>query len=125
PNNRIGYGIPDMKKAFVWLLQKTVQATAQFTACAGNFDIQVKAGKGMQLFLERKGMQGNVFTAIDSITQNGDFQLQSFQFTDSEIKNFSGNLSYRIVMKIGGDTSFVIDSATHNKTLLCPAQHNQ
>ncbi|MBL7727373.1 MAG: S8 family serine peptidase, partial [Dinghuibacter sp.] len=65
PDGRFGYGIPDMKKAFVLLQKKKYSAaTILNNGCLVNISQRIKTNSAMQLELERQGPGDNNFTVI-------------------------------------------------------------
>lgn len=72
PNDRIGYGIPDMKKAFSILLQQYAKITnATNNNCNINIQWKSKDVAIMKYIVQRKLSNETYFTAIKEIQGNG------------------------------------------------------
>ena len=121
PDNRTGYGIPDVKKAFVALQKKLyTQQIAIDDNCKTMIRWTVKTASEMNCVIERKLPTELSFTAIDTQQINGSFSKQNFTYTDNLVDLATGiAIKYRIKMNIGTDTSFYLDSATVNYTKSC------
>ncbi len=121
PNNRTGYGIPDVKKAFVALIKKLYsQQIIIDNNCSANINWNVKAAANMKFIIERKLPAELNYKAIDSQQINTSFIQHSFSFADDLSALPIGiNISYRIKMQIAADTSFYLDSATVNYLQSC------
>lgn len=120
PDGRYGYGIPDMKKAFVLLLKKRYTvATTLNNGCVVNITQNIKASRAMQLELERKGPGENNFSVIHRF--NGfstQFAANEYVIPDTLNYQTPGTVSYRLKHILGTDTSFYYD--TYNVTLAQP-----
>jgi len=111
PNDRIGYGIPDMKKAFVLIYRKLYAGTANINTCNNTINIAAKTTNDIVLEIQRNIRGTNNFSIVKSLNSTGAFALRNFSYTD-DVSNLSpGPIQYRIVAKIGADTSFVLDSS--------------
>jgi serine protease AprX len=113
PDDRTGYGIPDMKDAFVLLIQQlhSFQSTVSGTSVTLNWS--AKSASDMNFVVERKLATDINYQPIDTQSANTGFQTNSFSYTDNLPANeaYSGIL-YRLKMNIAADTSFYLDSAT-------------
>jgi hypothetical protein len=117
PDNRVGYGIPDMKKAFVKLIKQlyTQQAPA-VSNCAVNLQWTAKTDSAIGVVVERKLPAETNYTAINTQTSTGAFQSRNFSFSD-DLRSFpTTGVWYRIRMNIAADTSFLLDSMLVNFT---------
>ena len=65
PNDRTGYGIPDVKKAFVFAIKKLYTKTAAINNCTTQFNFLIKAGNNMQVVIERQLPSDNDYVAIN------------------------------------------------------------
>lgn len=113
PDDRVGYGIPDMRKAFVLLLKRFYQQNIQQAGCNTQIQFSVKNSEAMSFEIQRKLSAEPDFTSIHSISGMGSFSQKSFQYAD----DLSGilvpeNISYRIKMNIDTDTSFYFSTVT-------------
>lgn len=119
PDNRVGYGIPDVKKAFVLLVKKLFQAQVQEIDCIVTGELQIKTGNSINVAIERKINSDPEYQLIKSFTGSGNFATQSLAFTDDLSQVPNGNIYYRIKMQVQGDTSFIIDSILIAHTQSC------
>ena len=115
PDNRVGYGVPDVKKAFVWLEQQLYsrQLATLNADCDALISWQAKAGNQMQFVIERK-LPGDVhFSPIDTLPMQGPFEKKIGHFTDN-LKTIVPpiDIQYRIRMDVASDTSFYLDTIT-------------
>jgi serine protease AprX len=111
PDNRMGFGIPDAKKAFVLLQKQTLQLQADITdSCQARIHCTIKAGMGMQVLVERR--LGNLaYTIADTLTYTGLFTKQTLTFVDNLAAYAPGTVaSYRLRMLINADTNYYLDS---------------
>ncbi|MEO6583605.1 MAG: S8 family serine peptidase [Ferruginibacter sp.] len=119
PNDRVGYGIPDAKKAFVFLLKKSYTQQASINNCTANIQLRVKADTSMSVTLQRKTANGNAYTNLQTKKGLGTFTQQDFTFTDILTAAQPGAVQYRLVMSISTDTTFFLDSTSVNQTSTC------
>ena len=121
PNNRTGYGIPDVKKAFV-ALQKKLFAQHIFIddKCKATLQWTVKTASEMNCVLERKLPADISFVPIDTLQVISSFSKQNFTYSDDFTELSAGDaISYRIKMNIAADSSFYLDSVTVINTRSC------
>ena len=114
PDNRTGYGIPDVKKAFVLLVKKQYSQQVSISEnCVASLNWNVKVGAGMDIIVERKLPSNTVFIPVDTQTVNSSFSRQQLSFLD-DLKTLpvGAAVQYRMKMTIGSDTSFYLDSVT-------------
>ena len=112
PDNRVGYGIPDMKNAFVLLIKKLHTQQATVSNCMATLNWTAKSAADMNFIIERKLSSNSVYYPIDTIFANTSFQKNSFTFTDNlSLLPSADSALYRIEMNIASDTSFYLDSA--------------
>jgi serine protease AprX len=121
PNNRIGYGLPNVKKAFVQLQQQSfLRQLPAINDCKLQWQAQIKAAAGMFIQIQRRHTNNSNFIAIDTLNAIGKFTSQTFSFADEWlVLTPTPNLQYRMVMHIGADTSYVIDSFTVSRPTIC------
>jgi serine protease AprX len=119
PDNRVGYGIPDMKKAFCILLKKSFGLTNTLTNCSVNFSVNIKNNNSMKVVLERKLANQNTYSAFKTIDGTGTFTNKTLSFTDDLLQAGGGIINYRIRLNIGTDTSFLLDSVVINSPTNC------
>lgn len=114
PNERMGYGIPDMKKAALLLLQKG--ATVSVTSC-NTLTWTSKDVGSMRYDIERKKQNDTGFVKIGGQSGTGAMlQTHTYQFTDSAATLQDGLVQYRIRQIIdtaaAGFSYFYTDTAT-------------
>lgn len=121
PDARYGYGIPDMKKAFVLLLRKRYSVNASLQAgCNMQVQLNVKANSAMQFELERKGPGEPGFTVVKRFNgTTAAFAANPMVITDALNYQSTGAITYRLKHIIGTDTSFYYDAFTVNLTQPC------
>jgi serine protease AprX len=116
PDVRTGYGIPDMKKAFVLLMRQLHTQTVALASCKTNLQWNVKTDSVITVVLERKLTTDNDYVALNTFTSAGAFAARNFTYTDDLSLITSTVIKYRIKVNIATDTSFYLDSATVNFT---------
>ena len=116
PNDRVGYGIPDMKMAFVKLIKQLYTQQSAVGNCAVTLQWTAKTDSVISIVVERKLPAETNYTSINTQTSTGAFQSRNFSFTD-DLRNFpTTGVKYRIRMNVAADTSFLLDSMTINFT---------
>lgn len=120
PDDRTGYGIPDVKKAFVNFIGQLRTLTSYMDECTAVFNYKVKASSDMQLLFERKLPSDADYLVIDTQTFAGSFSTRTFSYSNGLGDYTSGvPVKYRIKMKIGTDTSFYLDSVSLSYIVQC------
>ena len=114
PDNRTGYGIPDVKKAFVLLQKKSFTQQIEIdNNCKTVLKWRVKTAADMQCVVERKLPTESGYSVIDSQFANTNFAKNDFIYLDDLSSISTGTtIQYRIKMTIAADTSYYLDSAT-------------
>ena len=114
PDDRTGYGIPDVKRAFVSFIKQLHTFSANITDdCNAVFNFHIKASQGMNIVIERKLPSDADYVAVSTQIFDGGFANRVFSYSDLLSGYTSGvNIQYRIKMNIGTDTSFYTDSVT-------------
>lgn len=112
PDDRTGYGIPDVKKTFVLLQQKTFSwENKSIVNCIANLSFRVKIAEGMQVLVEKKLPGNDNFFPADTLSSNAVFSNQQFNYTDNLDTLEAGvTVQYRLRLDISTDTSFYLDS---------------
>ncbi len=127
PDDRTGYGIPDVKKAFVQLIRKLyTQQISIGNSCKATIQFTVKTAADMSIMVERK-LPGEIdYKTISTQNSNRSFASNNFTYTD-DLTGLTGNLAikYRIKMTIAADTSFYLDSAIVNYPESCANTNNK
>ena len=116
PDDRTGYGIPDMKKAFVLLTKQLYTQQAAVANCNANLQWAAKTDSAISIVVERKLTIDNNYFAVNTQTSTGAFALRNFTYTDDLSNITSTVIKYRIKMNVATDTSFYLDSVTLNFT---------
>lgn len=112
PDNRIGYGIPDVKKAFT-ILQKSMY-TQQVTAgdCVNHLEFSAKTDNSMSIVVEKKTDINPAYATLATLQQNSNWGMHQFNY-DDDLSGFTGSsVTYRFKMLIGTDTTYYLDSST-------------
>ncbi|HEU0112753.1 MAG TPA: S8 family serine peptidase [Flavisolibacter sp.] len=104
PNDTIGYGIPDVKKAMLVLLNDYASSEAVITDCRATISWTSKDVAAMRYEIERKVSGQTGFTKVGEVYGTGTvFGQQEHQFDDDLSDVPSGSVTYRIRQVI--DTS--------------------
>ncbi len=120
PGVRIGYGIPDMQKAFVILLRKPYTQQAAVNACTATVTLNVKEDVSMNVVIERKQSSDLVYSTIKTIAGTGSFSNKNLSFTDDlSLLVSGGTVKYRMRLDIAADTTVYLDSLTVVVPLTC------
>jgi len=115
PDDRVGYGIPDMKKAFVKLIKQLYTQQPAVANCAVTLQWTAKTDSVISIVVERK-LPAAAYTTISTQTSTGAFQSRNFTYTD-DLRSFPATgIWYRFKMNIAADTSFYLDSILVNFT---------
>jgi hypothetical protein len=118
PNNRIGYGIPDMKSAFSSLLTEFATSSATVNACNVTLSWTTKDVSSMRYEIERKIPGASSYSKIADVPSQAGTLLsnRSYQFTNSLTNVPAGTVSYRIRQVIdtalASSTGVYIDTAS-------------
>jgi hypothetical protein len=127
PNDRIGYGIPDVKKAVMNLLKEFSTATVSANNCQANITWTSKDIAAMKYEIERKAPGENTYTKIAERFGTGNiFKTNSYQYNDPVSSLPSGPVQYRIRQII--DTALTSLMADYIDTVMvdilsCGAKH--
>lgn len=125
PNDRIGYGIPDMKKAFTFLLNKYAAITnASVNACKTTITFKSKDVGSMQYEVERMLPGQTAYTKISTLQGTGSILAnKNITITDTLINVQSGAIKYKIKQIIdtanASYTAVYLDSTTISLTSSC------
>ncbi|MBS1513096.1 MAG: S8 family peptidase [Bacteroidetes bacterium] len=111
PDNRVGYGIPDVKKAFVMLINQLHTQQAVVARCKTTLQWNVKTDSAFVLTVERKLVTDNNYVPISVTAGSGAFAARSFTYDDDLTSITSTTIKYRLRVDISTDTSFYLDSA--------------
>lgn len=128
PNDRTGFGIPDVKKAFVLLQKQFSTREALFSQCKANIAIEIKTDSTMKIEVERKFPTDSIYTLITTFQQSGNYGMKQFFYADDLSATDYGFVNYRYKMIIDADTSYYLDSTVvnylNNCKIIIPNQNN-
>lgn len=97
PDNRVGYGIPDVKKAVMNLVKEFSTASITASSCRNTITWTSKDMDEMRYEIERKVHGATTFTKIGEQQGKGSvFGTNTYQFSDTLINVQAGTVSYRI-----------------------------
>jgi serine protease AprX len=124
PDDRVGYGIPDVKKAVLILLKDFSTATVTASSCKNTINWTSKDVSAMKYEIERKTAGETAFTKIGERQGTGaSFSSRNYSFSDSLVNIQAGNISYRIRQVIDtaatGLSADYIDTVTVNLSSSC------
>ena len=125
PDDRVGYGIPNMKTAFSKLLVDYAISSSSSDGCKITINWNSKDAGAMKYEIERKAPGETAFTKIGELNaQAGDLLTnRSYQFINNLTGGSSGSFSYRIRQIIDtAATTFTgvfIDTTTINIATAC------
>ncbi|HEX2606286.1 MAG TPA: S8 family serine peptidase [Flavisolibacter sp.] len=124
PNDTTGFGIPDMRKAFLILVREMVSSSLTAGPCQNTISFTSKDISTMKYEIERKTASESSFTKIGEVAAGGAvLRIQSYQFKDTLVNVGAGSISYRIRQIV--DTSAAgfygeyIDTLTVNLATPC------
>ena len=125
PDDRVGYGIPNMKTAFSNLLVEYATSSSTVTGCRVSVSWNSKDVAAMKYEVERKAPGETLFTKVGELNPQAGVVLtnRSYQFNNDLTSGPAGNFSYRIRQIIDTATAtFVavyIDTTNINVTSAC------
>ncbi|MCU7550238.1 S8 family peptidase [Chitinophagaceae bacterium LB-8] len=97
PDDRIGYGVPDVKKAVAILLKQFATATASFNNCRTTIKWKSKDVSAMKYAIERKTLNDSTFKIIAEFSGTGTvLSTRNYELTDILTRIDSGPIFYRI-----------------------------
>jgi hypothetical protein len=98
PDDRVGYGIPNVKTAFTNLLKEYATATTTISNCTATINWRSKDVQAMKYEIERKAPGDSVYIKLGEQTSQAGLVLanRSYQFSNSITGLPAGIVSYRI-----------------------------
>ncbi len=98
PDDRVGYGIPNMKTAFGILLAEFATSNATITACNATINWTSKDVSAMGYVIERKLPGETNYTPVGLVAAAAGniLAIHSYQFNNAIISPAAGIVSYRI-----------------------------
>lgn len=127
PDSLKGYGIPDMKKAFVWLQKNTSVQQARFDSCKGLISLNIKAGQQTQVRLERRLEDESSFYPVKQWILDGPHQWNRVIYADDLAGTNLNRIEYRFNVQLAQDTAYFlsVQSITPSDCrIILPAQNN-
>ena len=119
PDDRIGYGIPDAKNAFVQLQRQLAQTSGSFSQCKADLQLQLKADSSMHVDLERKFPGETNFSFVTTLNFAIPFSMQTVLYSDDLTGYDYPSVQYRYKINISNDTSYYLNPLTVNYTNPC------
>ena len=119
PDNRVGYGIPDAKKAFVMLQKRLFTKQSSLSNCIVQLRFSLKTDNTMSQVIERKLPGASDYTTLTTLQNNAAWGLHDFSYDDDVTAADLGIITYRIKTIIGTDSTFYLDSMSVNKNQVC------
>ena len=121
PDDRVGYGIPNMKLAFANLLIDFATATSTIDTCTAKISWTSKDVSAMKYEIERKLPGQFVYTKVGELNPTSGLLLsnQSYQFSNTIINATAGTVSYRIrqIIDTAAATFMAVYIDTANMTI--------
>ena len=125
PDDRVGYGIPNMKLAFSNLLIDYATSTSTIANCNITISWSSKDIAAMKYEVERKGPAESVYTKVGTVNPQAGTTLanRNYQFINDVTGLTIGNYSYRIKQIIdtaaASFTAVYIDTTNINSPTNC------
>ena len=125
PNDRIGYGIPNMKTAFGVLLTEYATSSNAIDGCKITISWTSKDVDAMKYEIERKGPGETSFTKVGELSPSAGslLSIHNYSFNNTLATGASGTFSYRIKQIIdtaaASLTSVYIDTTVANVSSPC------
>ena len=118
PDDRTGYGIPDVKKALLSLLVESSKANVTAAGCQNKISWTSKDVAGMRYEIERKEANGSGYIQLATVNGSGNiFAQHSYNFTDPVLYLSSESVTYRIRQvidsSVAGFTAAFIDTVVY------------
>ncbi len=124
PDDRTGYGIPDMKKAFSSLLNQYATVTGKIEDCRTTLSWSSKDMHAMKYIIERKIPGSTEYVTLAEVKGKGEtLQANAYEYVDSLSGVSAGTVQYRIkqVIDTVSITEVYLDSLTLTKSNSCNA----
>lgn len=126
PNDRTGYGIPDLKNAFALLLADYVTCAVSLANCETTVSWKSKDVAGMQYMVERKLPSETSYRIINqfTVTTGNVLSSKTYTYQDPLQGINTGSILYRVSQVIDTATAtkqiVYLDSTTLAFTTACP-----
>ncbi len=119
PDDRVGYGIPEMKKSFVILMNKLFSKNITFNNCKVNISFTEKIDTSITIDLQKNLNNEANYTTIKTWLGTDQFLLSNFNYADDLNDATNGILNYRLKVNISQDTTFYLNLAKINLSGKC------
>ena len=121
PDARYGYGIPNFRKAFYSLLNRSFSANIVSSGCSATISWTSKDNKSMRYELERKMESDTGFIKIATLNgQSDSFKLNNYSYKDLLITGSpSEQVAYRLKQSTTADTTVVLYTNAFQLTEIC------
>ena len=118
PDDRTGYGIPDVRKALMSLVVESSKASVSAAGCQNKISWTSKDVAGMRYEIERKESGGSGYVQLGSVNGSGSiFSQHSYEFTDPVLYLTNEPVTYRIRQvidtSVSGFTAAYIDTVVY------------
>lgn len=124
PDDRVGYGIPDVKLAFSRLLTEYATSTSSLNGCRITIGWSSKDVSSMKYEIERKAPGELIYTKIGELNPQPGALLtnRTYQFNNDLTSGSSGVYSYRIrqIIDTASATFMAVHIDTTNITVTTP-----
>jgi hypothetical protein len=121
PDGRYGFGIPNFRKAFYSLLDRSFSGTMVTSGCSATINWTSKDNKTMKYDVERKIGNDTGFVKIATVNSQSDsFALGTYSYKDLLISGSPNeHATYRIRQYTTVDTSVVVYTNSFSLTDIC------
>ncbi len=119
PDDRVGYGIPDVKKAFYTVEKQLYTQSSSISTCTVMLTVALKTSPDIKLYIERQLPGETNYTLIDSAIGTTGFAKRTYNFNDLLASSLTGVIKYRTSIKVMSESAVLLDSMTVNKTETC------
>lgn len=120
PDNRLGYGLPDFKKAMVSLVQKQATIGSTVNNCTVTLQWSSRDDTSVVYSITRKLPGETVYTTIKQVPSTSlSFKANNYTFQDTLTAAAKGLAEYHIVQSIGSDTTFDIGAVQQPINSIC------
>ena len=128
PDNRVGYGIPDVKKAVMILLKEYSTANGSIANCKTGLSWTSKDMSGMRYEIERLVPGQGSFQKIAEVNGTGNsFSSRNYNYEDNLVNLPTGTIIYRIRQVIDTAaatfTAGYIDTVTVTSLISCVTEN--
>ena len=126
PDIRLGYGIPDFRKAFLTVLKQRAMVSIGSNPglCAVAVTWSSKDNNTMRYKVQRKFATDTGFITIKTVVAAGtEFNTRTYSHVDN-LKDFAGAVQYRVLQDVTVDTTLLLGAGSVTITTACPSSLN-